>query len=62
MTALAGTYAGNLITIGSIANLIVIEQAKTCGIRIGFCEHARAGIPGPLFTLLVLLAWTALFA
>jgi Na+/H+ antiporter NhaD/arsenite permease-like protein len=58
--ALASTYAGNLITIGSIANLIVIEQAKTCGVRIGFREHARAGIPVTLFTLLVLALWILL--
>jgi Na+/H+ antiporter NhaD/arsenite permease-like protein len=42
---LASTFAGNLLTIGSIANLIVIEQARQCGIRIGFREHARVGIP-----------------
>lgn len=59
--ALASTYAGNLITLGSIANLIVIEQAKQCGVRISFREHARVGIPVTLFTLLVLFVWIALF-
>jgi Na+/H+ antiporter NhaD/arsenite permease-like protein len=43
--AVSSTFAGNLITIGSIANLITIEQARTHGVRISFWEHARAGIP-----------------
>ncbi len=55
--ALASTFAGNLITIGSIANLIVIEQAQRYGVRIGFREHARVGIPVTVATLAVLLAW-----
>jgi Na+/H+ antiporter NhaD/arsenite permease-like protein len=53
--ALSSTFAGNLIIIGSIANLIVIEQAKRFQIEIGFREHARAGIPITLFSLLVLI-------
>lgn len=55
--ALASTFAGNFITIGSIANLIVIEQAKCYGVRIGFREHARFGIPVTLASLAVLLGW-----
>ena len=58
--ALASTFAGNLITIGSIANLIVIEAAAGCGVRIGFREHARVGVPVTVASLVVLLAWTAL--
>ena len=58
--ALGSTFAGNLITIGSIANLIVIEQARMHGIRIGFREHARTGIPITLLSLGITLAWLAL--
>jgi len=58
--ALAATFAGNLITIGSIANLIVFEQARAHGVRIGFWEHARAGIPITAFSLLATLGWIAL--
>jgi len=58
--ALASTFAGNLITIGSIANLIVIEQAKQAGISITFREHARAGIPVTLASLAILAGWIAL--
>ncbi len=55
--ALASTFAGNLITIGSIANLITIEQARHYGITIGFKEHARIGIPVTIASLLVTIFW-----
>ncbi|MGO9572671.1 MAG: SLC13 family permease [Desulfomonilaceae bacterium] len=41
LLALVSTYAGNLIIIGSIANLITIEQAKIYNISVGFWVHAR---------------------
>ncbi len=55
--ALASTFAGNLFTLGSIANLIVIEQARQHGIRIGFREHARVGVPVTLASLGIVLLW-----
>ena len=55
--AVSSTFAGNLITIGSIANLIVIEQAASCGVRISFWDHARVGIPVTLASFLVLAVW-----
>ncbi|MDH4232412.1 MAG: anion transporter [Nitrospirota bacterium] len=55
--ALSSTFAGNLITIGSIANLITFEQAKEYGIEIGFREHARAGIPVTLASFAIAIAW-----
>jgi len=58
--AVSSTFAGNLITIGSIANLIVIEQAGNYGVEVTFKEHARIGIPVTLFSLLVLFGWIAL--
>ncbi len=58
--AISSTFAGNLITIGSIANLITFEQAKEYGIEIGFREHARAGIPVTLASFAIALAWMAL--
>ncbi len=58
--AAASTFAGNLIVIGSIANLIVIEQARRLGVKISFWEHARAGVPLTIFSLLVLAAWIML--
>jgi len=58
--AVSSTFAGNLILIGSIANLIVIEQARNFGIAIGFKEHARAGIPVTLISLAILCGWILL--
>jgi Na+/H+ antiporter NhaD/arsenite permease-like protein len=57
--AVSSTFAGNLITIGSIANLIVIEQAAACGVNISFRDHARVGIPVTIVSLIVLAAWVA---
>ncbi len=58
--AVSSTMAGNLITIGSIANLITIEQARVHGVRIRFWEHARSGIPITLASLAVLAGWLLL--
>ncbi|MEW6601044.1 MAG: SLC13 family permease, partial [Nitrospirota bacterium] len=55
--ALSSTFAGNLITIGSIANLITFEQAGKYGVEISFKEHARTGIPVTVASLLVTLIW-----
>jgi Na+/H+ antiporter NhaD/arsenite permease-like protein len=57
VTALSSTFAGNLITIGSIANLIVIESAREFGVAIRFGEHARAGIPITIFSLLTVVVF-----
>lgn len=58
--SLATTYAGNLFTIGSMANLIVIEQARLEGVKISFREYALSGIPVTAMNLLVLAVWIAL--
>jgi Na+/H+ antiporter NhaD/arsenite permease-like protein len=50
--ALASTFAGNLLLIGSMANLIVAERAEARGVRLGYWEYARAGVPVTLATLL----------
>jgi Na+/H+ antiporter NhaD/arsenite permease-like protein len=60
--ALSSTLAGNLILIGSIANLIVAEQAGLAGIELSFREHARTGIPVTLATLAVAWAWVLVLA
>ena len=51
--AMASTMAGNLTIVGSVANLIVVEQARGAGIRIGFVEHGKVGVPVTLLTLVV---------
>jgi Na+/H+ antiporter NhaD/arsenite permease-like protein len=54
--ALASTFAGNAVLVGSIANLIVAEQAERLGIRFGFREHLRVGLPVTLISLLIAAA------
>lgn len=60
--ALASTLAGNLIIVGSIANIIVVEQAQRLGVRISWREHARVGIPVTLLTLAIAAGWIGLRA
>jgi len=55
--ALASTLAGNLFIVGSIANIIVVEQAKNLDVRITWKDHARVGIPFTLATLMFAAAW-----
>jgi Na+/H+ antiporter NhaD/arsenite permease-like protein len=52
VVAMSSTFAGNLLLIGSMANLIVAERAETRGVRIGFGEYARVGAPVTLLTLI----------
>jgi Na+/H+ antiporter NhaD/arsenite permease-like protein len=59
LLAMAGTLAGNLTLVGSVANLIVVEQARgRC--RVGFWRYARAGVPVTLVTLAIGMAWLLL--
>ena len=57
MLALVSTFAGNLLLVGSIANLIVVDLARKNGIDIGWKQHARIGIPVTLGTLVLAWAW-----
>jgi Na+/H+ antiporter NhaD/arsenite permease-like protein len=57
LLALASTLAGNLLLVGSIANLIVVEQAAQMGIGISWREHARVGAPVTLITLALAAGW-----
>lgn len=58
--AASSTFAGNLVTIGSIANLIVIEEAAAHGVSISFREHARYGLPVTVISLAILFFWIGL--
>jgi Na+/H+ antiporter NhaD/arsenite permease-like protein len=55
--ALASTFAGNLLIVGSIANIIVVEQAQMLGVHITWKDHARVGIPVTLITLVFAAVW-----
>ena len=51
--ALSSTLAGNLLLVGSIANLIVADAALRHGLRIDWWTHAKVGIPVTLATLAI---------
>lgn len=51
IVAMSSTFAGNLLLIGSVANLIVAERAEARGVKIGFGEYARVGIPVTFLTI-----------
>jgi len=54
---LSSTLAGNLLLVGSIANLIVVEQAAQLGVRVSWRAHARVGVPVTLLTLALAAVW-----
>jgi Na+/H+ antiporter NhaD/arsenite permease-like protein len=58
--ALSSTLAGNLIIVGSIANIIVVDQAARLGVTIDWRRHARVGIPVTLLTLALAAGWLAI--
>ena len=59
--ASSSTFAGNLTVLGSMANLIVIEQARREGIAISFVDYLKVGLPVTLITLAIDIAWLQLF-
>jgi len=55
--ALSSTLAGNLFIVGSIANIIVVDQAARFDVRITWREHARIGVPVTVLTLALAAGW-----
>lgn len=55
--ALGSTLAGNLLIVGSIANIIVVDEAGRLGVHIGWRDHARSGLPVTIATLAIAAAW-----
>lgn len=53
LLALASTLAGNLLIVGSIANIIVMDAAERRGVHIGWRRHARVGVPVTFATLAI---------
>ena len=60
--ALLSTLAGNLLLVGSLANLIVAERAAGVGVRLSFLDHARCGVPMTLLSMAMAIAWLRLVA
>ncbi len=61
LLALVSTFAGNLLVVGSIANIIVLDQAAAFGIQVSWKRHARTGLPVTLASLAVAALWLAVF-
>jgi Na+/H+ antiporter NhaD/arsenite permease-like protein len=61
LIASASTYAGNLTVVGSIANLIVVENARRRKINLSFVDYLRVGVPITLITLAINTAILALW-
>lgn len=55
--AVLSTLSGNLLLLGSLANLIVVERAAASGIVLGFREHAKCGIPMTLASIALAIGW-----
>ncbi len=53
LLALVSTFSGNLLIVGSIANIIVVDAAARRNIHIGWREHAATGIPVTAITLAI---------
>jgi Na+/H+ antiporter NhaD/arsenite permease-like protein len=58
--AMSSTLAGNLTVLGSVANLIVVENARRAGTELSFLEYLKVGVPLTILTTLVGVAWLAL--
>ncbi|MGC2108094.1 MAG: SLC13 family permease [Candidatus Korobacteraceae bacterium] len=56
MLAMSSTLAGNLTITGSVANIIVVEKART-ETPISFLEYMKIGVPVTLVTLAIGLLW-----
>ena len=57
LLALVSTFAGNLLLVGSIANLIVADLAAKEGVALDWKRHAATGLPVTLASVLVVWAW-----
>lgn len=55
--AILSTLAGNLVLVGSLANLIVAERAAIAGVRLSFRDHAKAGVPITLLSMIFAGLW-----
>jgi Na+/H+ antiporter NhaD/arsenite permease-like protein len=55
--AMSSTFAGNLTVLGSVANLIVVENAAREGVPVSFWEYCKVGVPLTLLTLALGIAW-----
>lgn len=57
--SLANSFGGSLLIVGSVSNIIVVQQAQQRGVRISLWDFARLGVPVTLSSLLILVAWAS---
>ena len=57
LLALVSTLAGNLLIVGSIANIIVVDAAARRGVPIDWRAHARIGVPVTVSTLAIVAVY-----
>jgi Na+/H+ antiporter NhaD/arsenite permease-like protein len=60
LMALASGLASNLIIIGSLANIIVVNAAAAKGFKISFWSFAKVGLPVSAATLAIAYLWIKL--
>lgn len=60
LLAATSTLAGNLTITGSVANIIVVEKARTES-PIDFLEYLKAGVPVTVATIVVAVLWLTWF-
>jgi Na+/H+ antiporter NhaD/arsenite permease-like protein len=58
--ATSSTLAGNLTLLCSVANLIVVENARRAGTHLGFLEYLKVGVPLTVLTTIVGVAWLSM--
>lgn len=57
LMAIASGLSSNLIVIGSLANIIVVDAAASKGLKISFWEFAKAGIPVSIISMIIGAGW-----
>ncbi|WP_462328296.1 ArsB/NhaD family transporter [Thiohalocapsa halophila] len=60
LIALASGLSSNLIIIGSLANIIVVDAAAANGLKISFWSFAKVGLPVSAVTLAIAYLWVQL--
>ncbi len=58
--ALSNAFAGNLIVMGSLANIIVAQCAEDFKLHISFGEFFRYGAPTAVVSMIILTGWLAI--
>jgi len=57
LMAIASGLSSNMIIIGSLANIIVVDAAASRGLKISLWDFAKVGIPVSLIAMLLGALW-----